>query len=53
MRKMIQTLRQEGIDLLRAAKEEHDQLEAIYRPYVDFAGLDALTAQEIDRIMEY
>lgn len=53
MRKMTRTLRQEGIDLLRTAKEEHDRLEAIYHPYVDFDGLDALTQQEIGRIMGY
>lgn len=53
MRKMIRTLQQEGIDLLRTAKEEHDRLESIYHPYVDFEGLDVLTQQEIKRIMGY
>ena len=53
MRKMVKTLRSEAVEYLSTAKNEHDQLEAIYRPYVDFDGLDALTAQEINRIMEY
>ena len=53
MRKMVKTLRSEAVEHLRAAKEEHDRLEAVYRPYVDFEGLNALTAQEIARIMSY
>lgn len=53
LRKMTVTLRQEGIDLLREAKAEHDALEAVYRPNVDFAGVDALTQIEIERISEY
>ena len=52
MRNMVKMLRNEAVDYLRAAKEEHDRLEAVYRPYVDFEGLDALTVQEIDRIMK-
>lgn len=32
---------------LAAAKALHDELEALYRPHVDFAGLDALTAEHI------
>ena len=30
--------------LLREAKALHDQLEAVYRPYMDFPSLDAFTA---------
>lgn len=52
-RKMIQTLREEGVELLRAAKQEHDKLEAIYQPSVDFDGVNDLTAQEIQRLAEY
>ncbi len=52
-KKIIRTLREEGVDLLRIAKQEHDQLEAIYQPSVDFDGLNALTAQEIARITGY
>lgn len=32
---------------LAAAKALHDELEALYRPHVDFAGLDALTEDHI------
>ena len=53
MRKMIKTLRQEGIDLLRQAKAEHDALEAIYQSGVDFSGINELTKQEIERITGY
>ncbi len=52
-KKLIRTIRMEGVDLLRLAKQEHDQLEAIYLPSVDFDGLNALTAQEIARIASY
>lgn len=39
-----------GCETLREAKALHDELEAVYRPYMDFAALDALTAKEIARI---
>lgn len=39
-----------GCETLREAKALHDELEAVYRPYMDFAALDALTAKEITRI---
>ena len=48
--KMVRTLRREGVELLREAKQEHDCLEAIYHPSVDFSGLNQLTEQEISRI---
>ena len=50
MQKVIRTLRREGIELLQTAKEEHDRLEALYHPCVDFGGIDQLTEQEIQRI---
>ncbi len=53
MQKITDTLRQEGIELLRTAKQEHDQLEAIYHPHVDFDGINDLTEQEIERIKGY
>lgn len=53
MKKMIGTLRQEGIEYLRRAKEEHDKLEALYHPGIDFGGLNALVEQEIARISNY
>lgn len=39
-----------GCETLREAKALHDELEAVYRPYMDFAALDALTAKEIARV---
>lgn len=53
MRKMTQTLREEGVQLLREAKSAHDALEAVYLPNVDFTGVDALTEKELQRIMSY
>lgn len=53
MRKMTQTLREEGVQLLKEAKSAHDALEAVYLPNVDFAGVDALTEREIQRIANY
>lgn len=36
--------------VLREAKELHDALERVYRPYMDFPALDAFTAKELARI---
>ena len=36
--------------LLAEAKTLHDELEAVYRPYMDFPALDAFTAREIARV---
>jgi hypothetical protein len=36
--------------LLAEAKALHDQLERVYRPYMDFPSLDAFTAKEIARV---
>lgn len=52
-RRMVQSLRQEGIEALREAKSAHDQLEEVYRPYVDFSGVDILTARELRRLEGY
>ena len=46
-------LREEGLDALREAKAAHDQLEAVYRPYVDFKGVDQLVHEELARIERY
>lgn len=43
-------LREEGLDALREAKAAHDQLEAVYHPHVDFAGVQQLAAEELKRI---
>ena len=47
---MEDALREEALSALREAKAAHDALEAVYRPRVDFAGVDEVTAQEIDRL---
>ena len=49
-RRVAQALREEGLESLRDAKAAHDALEAVYRPHVDFAGVDALTARELERM---
>lgn len=53
MEKLQRSLREEGIRSLREAKENHDRLEAVYRPHVDFAGIDALTNREISRWLSW
>ena len=39
-----------GLEKLRQAKEQHDALEAVYRPYMDFDALTDFTEREILRI---
>lgn len=53
IRRMAAALRQEGMDALAEAKASHDRLEAVYRPYVDFSGVDQVAAQEIARFESY
>lgn len=53
VRRVAEALREEGLEALREAKKAHDALEAVYLPYVDFAGVDACTAQELERIESY
>ena len=52
-KKMAAMLRWEGIEYLCNAKDEHDKLESLYHPGIDFVGLNALIEQEIDRISGY
>lgn len=40
-------LMEQAIDRLRQAKALHDELEAVYKPYMDFPALDAYTVQQI------
>ena len=42
-------LLEQAIDRLRQAKALHDQLEAVYKPYMDFSALDDFTAGEIEK----
>lgn len=37
-------------ETLAQAKALHDALEAVYHPYVDFAGADALAEDHIRRL---
>lgn len=52
-RRIAQALREEGLEALKDAKTAHDALEAVYHPNVDFDGVDALTARELERIESY
>ena len=38
---------EEAYDALRRAKALHDELEAVYRPYVDFPALTDYTEQSV------
>ena len=53
VRRMVETLREEGMDALREAKRCHDQLEGVYHPYVDFDGVSRMAEEEIARIESY
>ena len=53
VRRVEEALRDEGLEALREAKASHDALEAVYRPNVDFAGVDACVAQELARLESY
>ena len=46
-------LREEGVMALKDAKANHDKLEAVYNPYVDFDGVRALAAMETGRLLSY
>ena len=46
-------LREEGLEALQEAKAAHDQLEAVYHPHVDFAGVQQLAEEELTRIESY
>ena len=39
-----------GVEALASAKRLHDELEAVYRPYVSFPALDELAAREISAL---
>ena len=50
---MVALLREEAVDALKEAKGEHDALEAVYNPYVDFDGVRAKAALEAGRLLSY
>ena len=51
--RMAGLLRQEGIRMLQEAKVNHDRLEAVYNPYVDFEGVRAQAALEAGRLLSW
>ena len=51
--RMTALLRQEGVAALREAKLNHDKLEAVYNPYVDFDGVRAQAALEAGRLLSW
>ena len=51
--RMVALLREEAVDALKEAKRNHDALEAVYNPYVDFDGVRALAALEAGRLLSY
>lgn len=51
--RMTALLREEGAAALKDAKANHDKLEAVYNPYVDFDGVRALAAMETGRLLSY
>lgn len=53
LRRMSATLREEAVSALRDAKAIHDEVEAIYNPYVDFDGVRALAAIETGRLLSW
>lgn len=46
-------LREEAVAALKDAKRNHDALESVYNPYVDFDGVRALAALEAGRLLSY
>lgn len=51
--KMTALLRQEAVAALQEAKLNHDKLEAVYNPYVDFEGVRAQAALEAGRLLSW
>lgn len=51
--RMAALLREEGTAALKEAKANHDKLEAVYNPYVDFDGVRTLAALETGRLLSY
>jgi len=51
--RIVEQLREEAVAALKEAKMQHDRLEAVYNPYVDFEGVRALAAMESGRMLSY
>ena len=41
-----------AVEMLRRAKDLHDELEAVYHPHVDFAGVSALAEAHVRRLQD-
>lgn len=50
--KLHRELIDEAVRWLRRAKENHDELERVYNPHVDFTALDAFTNETIDKLFK-
>ena len=50
-KKVSRALLAAATETLAQAKALHDELEAVYHPYVDFAGVDALAEEHIRRLL--
>lgn len=50
-RKVQNALLAEGMDALAQAKAEHDRLEQLYNPHVDFDGVEAQAGEIIEELM--
>lgn len=51
-RKVQSALLEEAVDSLRQAKEEHDGLEKLYNPHVDFKGVNAQAEEILKELLE-
>ena len=51
--RMAALLREEAVAALKDAKANHDKLEGVYNPYVDFDGVRELAAIETGRLLRY
>lgn len=51
--RMASVLREEAVLALRDAKANHDRLESVYNPYVDFDGVRAQAALEAGRLLSW
>ena len=51
--RMAALVREGGTAALKGAKANHDRLEAVYNPYVDFDGVRTLAALEAGRLLSW
>ena len=51
--KLVSQLQKEAVAALAEAREARMRLEEIYRPYVDFDGVETLAAVEASRLLSW